>query len=194
MKDAGLPVTAKIIITTMQQHDYQETIAQITNLEIPLEVSSHVMPAMDGDTYPLQYRVSSNYLLQLMQEILINFGGTHKTCTAGTAKLRINPEGFVHACELIREPLGNIRENTLHEMLNSKTNHEIKTQISNYHNTETYSKVWAIPCAAISKIEHNNWQQPAAEAIRWTQLANQLISTLERHHTTSAKVLDQDND
>lgn len=176
MKEAGLNVVAKIIITSFQESTYKKSVEYFRENDIPVELSCHVMPALDGDLFPLKYRVSNDTIKELMQSGDIKLEGGCRSCTAATAKFRVSPEGEVSACELSRTPLGNIRDASILSILGSDTTKEVKSTIWDAIKKREKKVIWALPCPAISKIEHDDWQKPSDEAIRWTKLAEEVKS------------------
>jgi len=174
LRDAGLHVVAKIVVTSVQENTFHETLVRLRNLGIETEVSCHIMPAMDGDNYPLKYRVSTTTLTRLFRDNLISVGNRRR-CTAGTAKFRVSPDGLVTACELVRTPLGNVRERKILNILASSKSRDIVSILSKSvaratRNPETF----LLPCPALGKLEHGCWEVPAAEAIKWTTTSNNL--------------------
>ncbi len=174
MKEANLNVTGKIIVTSYQEKEYKETVRLLQDLDINIEVNSHIMPAMDGDLYPLEFRPQSSTLKELMETGYIDIEGGCRACTAGTLKFRITPDGSVNACELTRETLGNIRQGNILDILNSSKSKSVKNEVWQAIKSQDKEKVWALPCPAIGKMEEGSWVEPSKEAMRWTNIAIEL--------------------
>jgi len=172
LRQSGVRVIAKVIVTSMQKDTFRDSLAQLKELGIESEVSAHVMPAMDGATYPLQYRLDTTTLTTLFKERRIRVAAG-RACTAGTVKFRVDPEGFVNACELQRTPLGNIRKQRILDILSAQVNTElVGTLVSAGRRAQNNAATKALPCPALGKLEHGSWEEPAVEAVRWTAAAD----------------------
>lgn len=176
MHQAGLSVTAKIIVTSLQEKTYRNSMNVFAKLNIPVEVSCYVMPSMGGDLTPTKYRVSDKTLYDLMKEGLVKINCSPTKCTAGTVKFRVNPEGMVTPCELIRTAIGDVRKNKILDILDNKKNIKL-TQKLKASNTDKrrIAQTWALSCPALSVIEKKAWNVPADESIRWTKVAEETM-------------------
>jgi MoaA/NifB/PqqE/SkfB family radical SAM enzyme len=173
LRDAGVHVVGKVILTSAQESTFRETVQQLRALGIDVEVSAHVMPAMDGDIYPLQYRVSSETLKDLFHEGLLRRGGG-RGCTAGTVKFRVSPEGFITSCELERTPMGSIRRRRILDILRDPENRQLINLLeTNAVRLAETPATDGLPCPALAKLEDGSWEASSGEAMRWTAAANE---------------------
>ena len=86
LKKAGVHVVAKVVVTSIQEQNFRDTLKKLDDMGIETEVSCSVMPSLDGDCSPLEYRLSTSQIKQMTQEGYINFNPGCKKCTAGTAR------------------------------------------------------------------------------------------------------------
>jgi MoaA/NifB/PqqE/SkfB family radical SAM enzyme len=172
LKEAGVKVIAKVVVTREQEKSYRKTLALLGAMDIQTEASGYVMPAMDGSTYPLKYRVADEVLEDLFREKLVK-SAAGKACTAGSTKFRVSPTGDVTTCELERTPLGNVRQDRVLTLLRSSKGAELIQIISASAGERSRDPMTsALPCPALSKIEHGSWNVPSTEAQRWTSIVN----------------------
>ena len=153
LRDAGVRVIAKVIVTSAQEKTFHETLAMLTDLGVMTKVSYYITPAMNGDHYPFEYKVPTERLAELRRAGLIHKIGK-RACTAGSLKFRVNPEGLVTVCELERTPLGNVREQKILTILTSEKTQAVKATLSK---ASAYvagnPEIGLPPCPALSKIE-----------------------------------------
>jgi MoaA/NifB/PqqE/SkfB family radical SAM enzyme len=170
LREAGVNVVAKVIVTSVQAAGFRRTLRRLEELGIPTELSAHVMPAMDGDRYPLQYRVDSATLRTLFRDHVGLV--TRRECTAGTVKFRVAPDGSVNVCELHRDSIGNVTKATILEILGGERGRQtVDTLTRAGGRARADPEVRGLPCPALGKLEHGSWDTQSAEAKRWTQVA-----------------------
>jgi MoaA/NifB/PqqE/SkfB family radical SAM enzyme len=170
VKDAGIRTIAKVIVTSFHEKTFAETIEILRSRGVETEVSAHVMPAMDGQLFPLQYRVSNRTLETLFNQNALQ-SGARRSCTAGTTKFRIGPEGLVTSCELERSPLGNVRTHRLREIVAAASRGVVPILIRRGTNLAAQNATRGLPCPALPRLEGGSWDAPATEAARWTRAA-----------------------
>ncbi len=140
MSAAGLSVRLK---STLMQSNYRQLEAMnelATGLGVLFQANITVAPRVDGDCSPQALGLDERQLAGL-NPALINGGlipdedfgeGGLLTCQAGRTVIGINPRGEVYPCLLYPAVLGNIRQNSLREILFEKPStflQEIRTLV-----------------------------------------------------------------
>ena len=169
-KDAGVRIVGKVVVTSCHERTFARTIELLQNLGIEVEVSAHVMPAMDGQLFPLQYRVSTRTLEQLFRQNALRSGGG-RSCTAGSTKFRVSPEGLVTSCELERTTLGDVRSLSLKDIATRAHLGLVPLLRRRAGELSTDETTRGLPCPALPRLEAGSWSASPTEAIRWTQAA-----------------------
>ncbi len=128
MVAAGLNVRLK---TTVMQPNFQELEAMrdlSKKLGVLFKANVSVAPRVDGDLSPLDLALTEQQVSELDSSLINDglipdeeiSGGALLTCRAGNTVAGISPQGDVFPCILFRYKLGNVRENSLQEILHTR--------------------------------------------------------------------------
>lgn len=128
MVAAGLGVRLKTTVMSPNVHELEAMRDLAGELGTKFKASISVSPRVDGDLSPLDLALTREQVAEL-DHALINdglipgedpSGGALLTCRAGNTVGCVSPQGDVFPCLLFRYPLGNLRDNTLQEILHGK--------------------------------------------------------------------------
>lgn len=163
--------TAVILVTV---ENYKE-IADLTNLfmtnDIEYDFNAFIFPTTEGDARPTDYRITE-YIDDFVDNYVINCSGSK--CAAGISRFRIDPEGNVSPCDLLKhEKLGNIYNNTFYEIFHSNLRNEWidklnKILISNVC-SKCESKKFCNACLGLLYMEHHTYDEKVDFLCRFTE-------------------------
>jgi AdoMet-dependent heme synthase len=135
MVAAGLGVRLKTTVMSPNVHELEAMRDLAGELGTKFKASISVSPRVDGDLSPLDLALTRDQVAAL-DPTLINDGlipgedpsaGALLTCRAGNTVGCISPQGDVFPCLLFRYPLGNLRRNSLQEILHDKPDPFLET-------------------------------------------------------------------
>ena len=116
----GVAVVAKMPLTRLNEHQFDDVIALAASRALPLQLDPHITPRDDGDLSPLSFAPSAETIRralaistpEVMERVM---GGAN--CGLGRITLAVDPEGNVYPCMQWRHrALGNVRTTPLREL------------------------------------------------------------------------------
>lgn len=134
MVAAGLSVRLKTTVMQPNVHQLQAMKDIARDLGTKFKASISVSPRVDGDLAPLDLALTAEQVAEL-DPTLINDGlipgedpaaGALLTCRAGNTVACISPQGDVFPCLMFRYKTGNLRENTLQEILHDRPDPQLE--------------------------------------------------------------------
>jgi radical SAM protein with 4Fe4S-binding SPASM domain len=122
LKDAGVRVVAKALLTQLNKHEVAETLALIDELGVHFKGFDPVVFAThSGDEGPIDLRVPGSEVAELLPVHLVDTedlmtGDDLPMCGAGHDFASITPHGLVYPCLSMRLPMGSIRERSFNDI------------------------------------------------------------------------------
>jgi AdoMet-dependent heme synthase len=139
MRELGLRVKINSTLTAWNEGEIEAMFALADALGLPLQVDPEVTPRDDGSREPLQVAASREGGLRLFRLQFergraaadrpseVARGGddgtmpapVHKHCGAGSSGIAVDPYGNVYPCVQWRRPVGNLHQQSIHEIWRS---------------------------------------------------------------------------
>jgi radical SAM protein with 4Fe4S-binding SPASM domain len=118
LRKLGVPVTIKFVIN---KYNYDEaesimTLAEELNVD-RVNRTALIYPRFNGDVDTLGLRVSDDQLHALAKKAI--YIPHPDPCGAGRNKFTVSPYGEIYACQFVRHPVGNLRDQDLKSIWNS---------------------------------------------------------------------------
>lgn len=123
--DARVRVVAKALLTQLNKHEVQETLALIDDLGVHFKgFDPVVFGTHSGDDGPLELRVPGSEVAELLPWDLVDSedlmtGDEHPMCSAGHDFAAVTPHGLVYPCLSMRLPMGNVRQRSFADIWRS---------------------------------------------------------------------------
>jgi radical SAM protein with 4Fe4S-binding SPASM domain len=115
-------------VVKLARNDEVENIPELFNrlnkMEIKTDINFNITPKENGDISPLKFRCNDEELNSLLkfedEEKAANYKDGFYACGAGVTTLSISVEGEIKPCLLFKQSLGNIKQISLKEAINSQ--------------------------------------------------------------------------
>ncbi len=164
--DNNVPVVANIIILNINAHKAKSTINLAKQLNIKYRVGFSIIYANDGSNNPMKYFLKDKSIIKEIirynsntDKISIPQNSNIRICGAGLTVLSMSPVGEIFPCVSLKNKLGNIYEQTLKEIWESKERKKLAKSLiwSNTHNCSMCkNRSFCQHCLAISAAEKND--------------------------------------
>jgi len=133
MLAAGLDVRLKVTVMQKNRHQLQAMRDLAESLGARFEANVTVAPRKDGSDEPQQLGLIEDQLAEIDPTLISGglipdedfTGGGLLTCQAGRTVIAVNPRGDVTPCLMFPLVVGNIRQNTLQEILHDRPSPEL---------------------------------------------------------------------
>lgn len=166
LKERELQVSVKCVLMRNNYEYYNDIFALAESLGVPCRIDPTITPRDNGDTSPLDLRLSIDQLVNIVGDMRI-FGGVEPAdhpgewCRAGTVDLAISPDGIVMPCIQWRLRAGDLKTDSLTNIWrNSGVFTALRSEQS--PNSEQCANcpqaVWCGKCPGIAQLEAGNWK------------------------------------
>ncbi|MDY2959831.1 MAG: radical SAM protein [Hornefia sp.] len=167
IKAAEIPVVLNVMVLNTNCHDVQGIMALAEELGVDYRISISVINRNDGDATPNNYRVKdtetignilrivNKKLYSMDKESTVYTRGEYM-CGAGVTSLCISPDGTVFPCVSLKNPLGNIYEDSLTACWNGEPRKKLRDSLKWEKTKECYNCKYSevcLHCAGISQAE-----------------------------------------
>lgn len=136
LKAAGISVVFNVMIMTTNHHELDEIISLANKLGAEYRVSMSLIYTNAGSDSPMNYFVNDKMVIKrvlgTVRQNMYSFDVAiddiepgEYMCSAGVTSLSIAPDGTVYPCISLKNPLGNIQENTIDEVWKSHKRVEV---------------------------------------------------------------------
>ena len=186
--DAGIQVRLKTLIMTLNVHELEQMEAMADAFGVPFRSSSEMMPTIEGDCGPLEYRISAEQAVDVEMRSAENrnyweqYAGLADElrnkkrlfqCSVGLNSFALNADGLLQPCEQLRD--GRFLQSVLdqpfevawHKMTEavcrgpiSATNPCAKCELKRYCKY----------CPAIALLENGAYEKPSAYCCEMARL------------------------
>lgn len=124
LRAAGIAVVLKTTIMKSNLAEIEAMSELAASLDCQYSANVSVVTKVDGDPTPLNYALSADEIATIPPQYLNGGilpdedfeGGAILVCRAGITVAGISPRGDVFPCTILPHVVGNIRQNTLHEI------------------------------------------------------------------------------
>ncbi len=183
LKKANLKVHVMSVIT----RGHIEEMSKIEKLCEELGVDDHtftsfIYPCSDGNSSPTEYRLTDHELHGYYKFLKVAPGCNQdiKTpddvlldCGSGRNVISITPEGKVVPCISLPIELGDLRQQTVHEILKSGKLNQIidQTSLNNIKGCANCNdKLMCFRCPGLGYLESGHWGKPSPESCRHNKI------------------------
>jgi len=175
LKDCGLNVNINYVIMRHNVGELEQLKAWADTQGIGFQPEYSIFPKRDGDKKPLSHRVTNRQLVRLFNKDVI-----HKPkpmlCKPASIKMRIDPDGTLHPCEMLEYRLGSLKENSLAEIWSSQIAKEFRSiDIQNPAKCNVCKlKDSCLRCPGVAQMEDGDMSMPSSWACRVSHLYDAL--------------------
>lgn len=174
---SGVHVNINYVVMNHNAHEAEQLKAWANETGVGFRPEYSIFPKRDGDTKPLDHRVSNHQLTALMRK---GIGKLPKPvlCKPASIKLRIDPDGTLHPCEMLDYALGNLKHQSLVDLWNSPA-------VCNFRSINIQSpqkcgrcdlKDICFRCPGMAQMEEGNMMLPSSWACRVSHMYGALIN------------------
>jgi radical SAM protein with 4Fe4S-binding SPASM domain len=190
LRERGVDVSLKTLLLNMNIHEYREMKALAQSLALNFRADVQINPKLDGDCRPLDYRISEEEILFVLEERkdiqVFACEGTqyvnNLTCNAGKHLLGVSPQGEVKPCVIFPVPCGDVRERSIKEIWgngNGILGRLRNTDVSDLVTCSSCAdKAYCIRCHAASYLETGDMLNASPGSCQLARLRHELA--LER--------------
>ena len=173
--------TGVYVLTNFNIDCLDEVVKLAETNGVPIVITPTIMATAKGDKKPLDYRLSYDQLKYFTGKYLKNLNGS--ICTAGISRFRITPMGDVNPCEMMRHvKIGNIHDNDLFEIMESKSRKEWITyfhKMNNEHECNNCSKKkFCNYCPGLFHVENGSFLTKSSFVCMFTNLKNEYVLSI----------------
>ncbi|APJ02756.1 radical SAM/SPASM domain-containing protein [Silvanigrella aquatica] len=135
-KSYGLPVCARIICTKYQKN-LSNTLEFYKSHGIDTEIIYEMMNKIEKDDNSISEMVIKKHEISELLNNQLDIIPPSRSCTAGTLKIRIEPDGSIIPCELLRMKMANIFNDELNDLINKPLFKSTRNFVSKFNNTKS---------------------------------------------------------
>ena len=145
LKDCG--VKASVACSVMKQNANEIAVLKqmMDALDIPIEFWYQILPSRNDSKNVEELMVDST-TYQRLKECGILKPSSESSCNPGTYRIAIDPRGFIYACDALRVPIGNIKNESVFEALSGLEMKKIRKAIEEYSPDQCKTCVNAANC------------------------------------------------
>lgn len=177
LKERGLRVFLKCVVTRLVEDQLDEIKAIGDRFDYPVFFDPVLTISDDGQDYPLELMASDEAIYRLYSVSGLNVGNSpferepgEFNCTVGTGTIHVTPYGDVQPCTQWKQPIGNVREQTIAEMWDSSpllegvraVNRRLPAAIERTVEDHTY----CFSCPGLSQLRTGDPMRPDEQYLR----------------------------
>lgn len=174
----GVRLVLKMPLMVHNQDEYEGLIALAEKFGADFIVDPTIVPRRDGNPEPVQLAADRAKLLKFFshpkimqlyaQPVICTPQGGQEVCATGRRTCMINPYGDLFPCPTFPTPIGNLREQTFHELwtnspvlhrLRSYTHKDLKPSENPHHAQD------GLQCGALAMYEDGDFLNPFSRGV-----------------------------
>jgi radical SAM protein with 4Fe4S-binding SPASM domain len=182
LRSAGVNVNINYVVMNHNVDEMEQVKSWAEERGVGFRPEYSIFPKRDGDKKPLCHRATNQQLIRIFRAGLIR-EPKPTLCKPASIKLRIDPNGTVHPCEMLDYDLGNLKEKSLAQIWNS---HEVQEfRAINIQSPAKCSscrlKDICFRCAGIAQMEDGGMHLPSSWACKVSHLYEYITRAAGSH-------------
>ena len=131
LKDHGVKTSVACSVMKQNSNEIIALKQLMDKFDIPIEFGYQILPSRN-DSKNVEEIMIDSATYEYLKACGILKSSTESSCNPGTYRIAIDPRGFIYACDALRVPIGNIKNESIFEALSGPEMKKIKKAIEGY--------------------------------------------------------------